>query len=224
MPIAGSRLCGAKTKSGGRCRQAAIRNGNGRCRMHNGAAAVGPAASQWKHGRYSRYLPADLAAAYRESLNDPSQLALNHELALVDSRIAQLLERLDRKGGPSRPAVRASVERLRQVLRVKLGRDADTLLAELTAVLETAGDEQRLWGQLHVAIGQRGRLADVERKRLEAAEKVLTEAQALALVGALADTVRRNVTDREALRRINEDITRVLRPSRLPEPPADSEP
>jgi len=58
-PLAEAPRCGAKTRSGGRCRQAAMPNG--RCRMHGGpnpGAPCGPANGAWRHGRKSR--------AYRE--------------------------------------------------------------------------------------------------------------------------------------------------------------
>jgi len=39
-------FCGAKTRSGGTCRQPAMKNG--RCRLHGGKSKAGP-----EHGRYS---------------------------------------------------------------------------------------------------------------------------------------------------------------------------
>ena len=46
--------CGAKTRSGHACRQAAVK-GKRRCRMHGGTNPGAPLGNRnnWKHGRYS---------------------------------------------------------------------------------------------------------------------------------------------------------------------------
>ena len=62
--------CGARTRRGGSCKGAAMRNG--RCRMHGGAS-TGPRTPEglarsrkanWKHGRYS----AETIASRREAV------------------------------------------------------------------------------------------------------------------------------------------------------------
>jgi hypothetical protein len=49
--------CGAKTRTGGKCRRAPAK-GKARCRLHGGAAGsgapFGPMNGSWRHGRYSR--------------------------------------------------------------------------------------------------------------------------------------------------------------------------
>jgi hypothetical protein len=53
LPMLLSPRCGARTRSGGTCKAAAMPNG--RCRMHGGrspGAAIGNK-NAWKHGRYS---------------------------------------------------------------------------------------------------------------------------------------------------------------------------
>lgn len=46
--------CGAKTRAGNPCRQAAVK-GKRRCRMHGGTNPGAPLGNRnnWKHGRYS---------------------------------------------------------------------------------------------------------------------------------------------------------------------------
>ena len=52
--------CGAKTRGGGRCQNMPCQIGK-RCRMHGGHALRGPDSPRWKHGRYSKYKPVELA-------------------------------------------------------------------------------------------------------------------------------------------------------------------
>src|SRR5579871_5515650 len=96
-PLAMIQRCGAKTRSGGSCRQWAMPNG--RCRMHGGKTPRGPALPQYKHGRYSKVLPADLAARYAEARTDQELVAFRDDIALVDARLADVLARLG-QGGP----------------------------------------------------------------------------------------------------------------------------
>src|SRR5512137_2855467 len=65
------------------------------CRMHGGKSAGGIASPLWKHGRQSKYLPARMRDAYNASLTDKELLELRGEIALVDARITDLLQRVD---------------------------------------------------------------------------------------------------------------------------------
>jgi hypothetical protein len=70
--------------------------GRTRCRLHGGATPRGPAIGPaFKHGRYSRDLPTRLAARYADSQADPDLASLRADLALIHTRITEVLERLD---------------------------------------------------------------------------------------------------------------------------------
>jgi hypothetical protein len=87
--------CGAKTRAGTPCQIPPV-NGRTRCRLHGGATPRGPAIGPaFKHGRYSRDLPTRLAARLAESEADPNQTSVREEAALIQTRITDLLERLD---------------------------------------------------------------------------------------------------------------------------------
>lgn len=45
-------FCGAKTRSGGSCRQPAMKNG--RCRLHGGKSKKGKEHGRYKHGRRTK--------------------------------------------------------------------------------------------------------------------------------------------------------------------------
>jgi hypothetical protein len=46
--------CGAKTRSGEPCRNVAMRNGSGKCRMHGGKSKRGPKHPNYKKGTCSK--------------------------------------------------------------------------------------------------------------------------------------------------------------------------
>lgn len=72
---------------------------NGRCRLHGGLTPSGPASPHWKHGRHSEYMKRNgLLARYDKASKDPEIISLRSELALVDTRVSQLLERIGEHG------------------------------------------------------------------------------------------------------------------------------
>jgi hypothetical protein len=95
MSIRDAPRCTARSKRTGQpCTQPVCR-GRTKCRLHGGRSSRGLAAPAWKDGRHSKVLPVGLTAAYERSREDPELVGLRDELALVDVRINELLERLD---------------------------------------------------------------------------------------------------------------------------------
>jgi hypothetical protein len=203
--------CQATSKqSGARCRRHAT-PGRLVCHYHGGAAPVGPAAPNWRHGRHSRYLPLDLRAAFQATLADPNRLALDAEIALVDARLGQLLAGLEANGAARWPEAAAAMRAYDAAQAAADRAGMHAAVATLRDVISRGAAACEAWRELHVAINQRRRLVDSERRRLETAQSTMTAEQAMTFVGALAASVKAHVTDRKALAAISADIERVLR-------------
>lgn len=78
--------CIARTQSGARCRLPAVA-GNVVCAQHGGRAVL-------VQSRYSESLPKRWQERYQRALEDHELLAMRDEIALLDVRISDLLERL----------------------------------------------------------------------------------------------------------------------------------
>lgn len=95
-PIPGR--CGAKIRGTNPprfCKKWPIKNGNGRCERCGGKSLPpGPTHPRYSTGRYSKYLPAPVAARVNESLSDPQLLSIKPHAALLDARFTMLMERL----------------------------------------------------------------------------------------------------------------------------------
>jgi hypothetical protein len=87
------KICGAKNRQGEPCGNSQMPNG--RCKYHGGLTPVGPASPHYKNGRRSKLMKEikGLGEHYERALSDPDLLRLDDEIALVDARIAQLLEK-----------------------------------------------------------------------------------------------------------------------------------
>lgn len=62
--------------------------------MHGGKSLRGVDSPRFKTGRYSKCLPDRLVVRYEEALNDAELTRLDDEIALVDARLQDLLDRL----------------------------------------------------------------------------------------------------------------------------------
>lgn len=204
------RRCTAKSKqSGERCKNYAM-PGFTVCRFHGAGSKHKPGGRPVVHGRYSKYLPEKLAERYSEALADPDLLELRGEIALIDTRLMELIERVD-KGGTLKDwqrAVKAHGELAEAVAAKDMGRVLD-LTAKLGRTLCAGLSDYEAWQEISELVEQRRKLAESEHKRLVAMGQMITAERALILLAAVQDTIRRHVTDQATLTAIAADIRRL---------------
>lgn len=202
----GTPICGARTRAGHPCRNTAIMT-NGRCRMHRGNSNAGIGHPNFKHGRYSRYLPGDLLERYEEARRDPDLLAMKEEIALLDARLGDLLNRVMQ--GESRRLwgmVQDAYEQLKQAIRAKDATGMAFELSLLEDVIERGINDYDAWDAISGVIEQRRKIVETERKRLVDMQQMITAERAMVLVSVLQDSVRRHVDDPAVLAAIAGDI------------------
>ncbi len=201
--------CGAKTRQGGTCKQPALPNG--RCHYHGGKSLGGLASPTFKHGRYSRVLPARLAARYDEATTDPALLELRADVALLDARLADVLSRVDT--GESGALWTTLQNHRRDVLAAKRVGDSVAQAVALNALLETVGQghaDYRAWQEIGALLEQRRKLVESERKRLVEMQQTLTVERAMLLIGAISGVIKAHVHDRTTLAAIGRDIESII--------------
>ena len=205
-----SQQCTARSKqSGTQCRRQAM-VGSTKCYMHGGATPKGIASPNLKHGKYSKYMPERLLERYQAALQDNELLELNHEIALIDSRLSDLLTRVDtgEAGKLWTDARKLNLELQQAVHDENYGR-LMIKATELDFVIGTGLTDHAAWSELSTLIEQRRKLVESQRKRLIEGQQMITTEQAMLFVTAVLDTVRRNVKDKEALYAIGTDIARL---------------
>lgn len=215
------RDCGAKTRNGGTCKGQPM--ANGRCRMHGGGSLSGIASPTFQTGRYSKYLPAHLLADFEAAKSDPELVECRHELALVDSRFGQLAQRL--QSGKD-----AEMWAVLSMAFSSLAESYDSLLSHIEpesddgkqavvdttraleacrGVIQEVRASEMTWREMYGLLEQRRKLVETESKRLKDMQQMITAEKAMGLISALADSVRRNVTDRNQLAAIQRDLIRL---------------
>lgn len=213
MPSVGNnamrKVCGAKTRKGSPCQGIAM--ANGRCRMHGGNQPKGVASPQFVSGRYSKYLPTRLLDRYHEAESDTELLSLRSEIALVDSRLSDLLSKVDT--GEAKKLWEQAKELNRDIQADMLNEDYGHLMMHCKSLDELIGEgltDYTAWSELYYILDQRRRLAESERKRLIENEQTVRADKALTLAMALLQAVKENVTDRAVLSSVQTAFNRLL--------------
>lgn len=202
MRVDDDRLCGAKTRSGGSCRRVAM--ANGRCDMHGGKSLSGIAAPAFKHGRYSKHLPARMAERYQASLDDPDALNLRQDVALVDARLNDLLSQVDtgesgRRWGLLKDAADAYQD-------ASTPDDQKTALRRMLGLIQAGFSDHLAWQDIGQALEQRRKLVDTEAKRLNQNRLTISVERGLVLMGAMVQIVRNHVKDPHVLGAIADEF------------------
>jgi hypothetical protein len=177
--------------------------------MHGGATPRGPALPQFRHGRYSKLLPAGLAERYQEMLGDQDLTSLRNDLALVSARLIEALEQIrDGISAAQVQAIRDAFERYVS-LEPRIDPAHEAAWTTLRAAVETnrgVEDDTAAWREVERLTDHKVRLVAAELRHLQAAQQTITAQQAMALAAALADAVRRHVTDPHVLGAITRDF------------------
>lgn len=201
--------CGAKTRSGGRCKRAPA-PGYNRCNLHGGKTPRGHALPHTKTGRYSKHLPTRMAARYLEAETDGELISLRSDVALLDARIADLLARVDSgESGRIWSDTKAAFEALRKANREHDTAKATEALFELDRLITRGQTDYATWAEVVNLVEQRRRTVDSERKHLQQMGQLVAVEQMMVLAGALLASVKQHVSDRDTLQLITTDFTRL---------------
>lgn len=203
--------CEAKSKqSGHQCKRHAVA-GKTVCAIHGGKTPSGIASPQLVHGRYSKHLPSKLAGLYQTALADEELLNLRQDVALIDTRLAELIGRIEEgDAGTAWMGVRDTYRHLAKAINEKDVVSTAIYLSDLGAYIDDGLAERGLWEEISRLLDQRRRLTESERKRLIEAQQVITAEKAMLLVGAIVGIIKANVTDRDTLSKISADIERLV--------------
>lgn len=203
--------CTAMSKqTGQRCKRA-VTPGRTVCHYHGGATPRGVALPQFKTGRYSKALPDRLAARYEEAASDPNLLALREDIALLDSRLEDVLKRAD-TGEAGR--LWSRLRELKGCVAEAQSRgdvaEREARLAEMLAVIDEGAADWAIWAEVLKLLEARRKLVESERGRLVQMHQILTAEEAMALMAGVVAVVKEEIHDLEILGRISSGIDRLL--------------
>lgn len=204
--------CKMIKRTGERCRNA-VRRGWSVCRHHGAGTTEKPGGRPPVTGRHSKYLPIRFLERYEEFLTDPDTLSMRSELALLDTRVGEVVERLDTADGADAwNKVRQAWYTLRNHKNVDDIVDAEGLLED---ALESYAGEEEIWKEVSGLIEQRRKVADTERRRVIDAHQYLSYNEAQAMLAFVIDTVFTYVEDSQVRNAISDRLKAFSAKSRV---------
>lgn len=209
MPTDDKRYCGAKTRAGGKCRQPPM--ANGRCRLHGGKSLRGIASPSWKTGAHSKYLPTRLRQRYDEAANDVELNALQDQLALVHTRVLELLERIDTgESGHIWRRLKDEMAAFEDANRRDDMNDAAMHLRELRQLINMGLADWAIWDEIKDTLELQRRLSESERKRKVEMAQMITYEKGVTLIARIAEIILKHEKDRAVLHAISLDIGNLM--------------
>lgn len=207
--------CDAKSKqSGKQCKRNAS-HGSTKCAIHGGKSLRGIASANFKTGRYSKHLPVGLLDAYQDAINDPELLSVRGDIHLIDTLLLSKLQNLDT--GESAQHWIALVKHIIEARKAMKSEDYGELSKRLDE-MEALADKRRLHyateDEIIIQVEQRRKLVETEQGMSLKKERAITAEQAMLLVSAMLDSVKRNVSDPTALTAIQADFIQFVGGSR----------
>lgn len=163
--------------------------------------------------RSQEYVPLSLLDRFETYITDASMLDMRNEIALIDTRISELVERLDQEDRVSDDAMdrlRRSLRLLKRYISENREKGINRMLSEMSTILAIGSTQADQWAEIVNLINERRRVVEFEHKRMQATHQMITAEQAMALMAAVIDTIKRNVRDREILVAISEDVAKLL--------------
>jgi hypothetical protein len=162
-------------------------------------------------------LPRDLRAGYKAALADPERTALGDELALLEARIGQLLQRLSESAAPPWAEALGSLDGLTAAVadgsagafRVAFDHHARVVRAGA----EAAAAQTAVWEELQDVIALKVKTASAEARRLHELRAYVPVEFCLTLVAAVTAAARDAVRDADDLRRLQQHLIAILPPA-----------
>lgn len=198
--------CGAKSKRTGLpCQQPAMPNG--RCRIHGGKSLSGPAAPAYRGKGYSKYLPINMLDAYEAARNDDALLELSDEIALVQTRLTELIPRVSTREAGSRWRELREQHTIMDAARRR--GDAVTMaeaMSKIESLIKAGGDDYRTWDDIYKTMERLQRLIAQEQKRRLEMHALISTDQAVGFVSEILTIVKDVVDDPKALHTIYQGV------------------
>lgn len=192
---------------------------NQRCRMHGGHAqhAIGTANPAFKHGRHSKYLPANLADLYETALANPDLMDMSDHIALLEGHIQQVLDAA--KSGHPVPKWSDVRERFAELETAVLSGDHARVCEELDAMhilLDDGEHWDSAWDQTIGTMEQLRKMTDTEVKRKKELHQMVPVERVMILVAAVVEAVKRNVSNPQEIEAIKHEVALLVATDTVP--------
>lgn len=196
----GKPRCTAWNSNHGRQCKKPARIGRTKCARCGGNTPRGLANPNTKTGRWSKDLPTRLKARYEQGLDDEDLAEVKHEIALIDSRIAELLQKVDtgeagerwndvgkllESYGKAAAKYQGAVYKKDFNLMGDAFLEMDTAIKSIAEIVNGALGDYSTWEEINKWIEGRRRLVETKQKQDHLKEQTILVSEVILMFGAL---------------------------------------
>lgn len=207
-------VCGAKTRQGTPCRRYAV-PGRTRCRLHGGLTPVGMGSPNYKHGRFSKYLPQHLGDIAFKAETDPDLLNLRSLIGVYEARLAHLFGLVGSGASAERfSEIKKTWGQFRMAQQMGNNPTAKAKMIEaaykMDELIEGIDHDYMLWRDIDVAAKNFKLLNESEWKRAVALGRLMPVAKVSGFAREILVIVRSEVTDSKVWGRVQDRVAELL--------------
>jgi hypothetical protein len=185
-------ICHATSRRGVQCKKTVV-HGMKVCRFHGGNTPKGINSPHYKHGRYSKHLPTKLKERYETALKDPDLLSLRNDIAVTESRLTELLEKLDSGGsGKQWENLRKTFRSFEDAVQRRHSKDTDAAIIALKEVIEKGYEDYVVHKEIQESQEHRRKMTETENKMLIAKQQMISAEQVIALIYLVREVIQRH--------------------------------
>ncbi len=179
---------------------------NGRCHLHGGKSLKGPASGTYQGKGFSKYFPGKkLGKIFARSFEDPELMQSRKDLAIVDTRLVELIQSLN--SAQSGTLWKRLHKKYRELRRLRPNSPKFTkAINEVGELIECGSSNDSIWKEIGQQIELRRRLLDSETKRSVVAGQMMTLEEVQMAAAAVARVVHKHVKDRKTSQKITEEV------------------
>jgi hypothetical protein len=141
-------------------------------------------------------MPDRLAERYQEAIQDPDLLSHRGEIALLDARMAELLENVATgESGPAWGQLRELVNEMREAVLAGNPQMMEKCLKDMDEIIEVGVSRRATWTEILDIVDRIKDVKQGEHKRLATMHQMISVEQAMGMVARVTKAVIDNVSD-----------------------------
>jgi len=188
-----NKVCGAAKGDGGICMSRNLYD-NGKCKFHGGKSPSG--VDHYRAGSlmYSKHIPTRLKDRFLQLAQDDDIMSTRSDMALIASRVEELLEKSDFTAGKEDfEKIVFQFTRFKYASSIGDAKGAKTAMNELGLLIETINKDMSIWTEIYESLELKRRLAETERRRLEALSLFIPVDRVMTMMTSLSNIVQRHI-------------------------------
>jgi hypothetical protein len=158
--------------------------------MCGGRSLSGASHPNYKHGRYSKVIPAQLAQHYHEFRSSPRLMSLSEEIAVQQAHLADLLGQVGTgESGAAWAALQDALDAFSAALARQDQAGMNTHYATLRRIVQQGSSQAGLWKEIQATCETVRGLVSTETKTLLGMQQLITVQQHMLMLGAVHDVM-----------------------------------